>query len=559
MAAANESQGLKIAVAAFIALSVILTVTSYLLYSEYSKADARLQQTNETLNEKTKLANLAVTQYEEMRSKIGTRAQEADPAKDEINAHFKKVEEQIGKMADSVSQSVARAQAAGAQGTELEEAKQNIQKIIASYRSEPNKTYTSSLDRLTELTENMGILTSELAVNYQTLRQSLEGATAVNQRGIEVQTKAATQAHEDVLAEAKKHEEERQSLLTRVDKLTTDNDTKTQQITDLEKNIRTQEEDFKRKQDTYTTMIRELRDRIERQELILDRPDGYVTYVDYERGEVLVSLTRGQGARPQMKMTIFDARSPGIPTEKPKGSIELTAVGGQSSTARIVKTDSPIDPIRVGDIVYSAAWSPNQPMRFALVGKIDVNRDGRDDREELKRMISEAGGVVDFDLPPPDVGKESGSLSPRIDWYVTDDRPPLREVYEGTGEHAMVVQAQLQKRMGEVIKEARLNGIRPMPIQRLLAFLGYDINAPIIGRSPVVNAPAMRRLTSPRRTPEQQAAAAAAAKASSDAKAESKKADAKADEMQDDAAKEDKPKADADKKDESKKSEDDPQ
>ncbi len=68
-------------------------------------------------------------------------------------------------------------------------------------------------------------------------------------------------------------------------------------------------------------------------------------------------------------------------------------------------------------------------MRFALVGKIDVNRDGRDDREELKRMIQEAGGVVDFDLPPADLGKETGTLSPRIDWYVIDDRMPLRDIF----------------------------------------------------------------------------------------------------------------------------------
>ena len=103
-----------------------------------------------------------------------------------------------------------------------------------------------------------------------------------------------------------------------------------------------------------------------------------------------------------------DAKSPGIPTEKPKGSIELTQIGDQFSAARIVKTDNSIDPIRVGDIVYSAAWSPNQPMRFALVGKMDVNRDGRDDRQELRRMIEEAGGSVDFDLPPATDGEGGG-------------------------------------------------------------------------------------------------------------------------------------------------------
>ena len=41
MAAANESQGLKIAVAAFITLTVILTVSSYFLYCNGASAEAR--------------------------------------------------------------------------------------------------------------------------------------------------------------------------------------------------------------------------------------------------------------------------------------------------------------------------------------------------------------------------------------------------------------------------------------------------------------------------------------------------------------------------------------
>ena len=216
----------------------------------------------------------------------------------------------------------------------------------------------------------------------------------------------------------------------------------------------------------------------------------------------MVSLNRRQGARPQMKMTIFDAKSPGIPTERPKGSIELTQIGDQFSAARIVKTDSSIDPIRVGDIVYSAAWSPNQPMRFALVGKMDVNRDGKDDRDELKRMIQEAGGTIDFDLPPADLGKETGSLSPRIDWYVIDNRQPLREVYASKNASVEVSQEKLNQRVGEIVREARLNGIRPMTIEHLLAFLGYDMNAPVIGRPEAVDANALKRLTSPRRTGE---------------------------------------------------------
>ena len=261
-----------------------------------------------------------------------------------------------------------------------------------------------------------------------------------------------------------------------------------------------------------------------------------MTYVDYETREVLVSLNRRMGARPQMNMTIFDAHSPGIPTEKPKGNIMLTQVGDQYSSAKILKMNNPVDPIRVGDIVYSAAWSPNQPMRFALVGKIDINRDSRDDRTELKRMIQEAGGIVEFDLPPPDLGKETGTLSPRIDWYVIDDEPPIRDAFVKESDNSVSQASRLEKRVGEVIKEARLNGIRPMTKQRLLIFLGYDLNAPIMGRAEAVDPKAMMRLTSPRRHVDQPKPAADAMKA------ETKADEAKPDEMKKDDAGDDEPK-----------------
>ena len=60
--------------------------------------------------------------------------------------------------------------------------------------------------------------------------------------------------------------------------------------------------------------------------------------------------------------------------------------------------------------------------RFALIGKIDANRDGTDDRAAFKRVIEAAGGSVDYDLPAPEDGQEVGKLAPRIDWYVVDDR-----------------------------------------------------------------------------------------------------------------------------------------
>ena len=285
-----------------------------------------------------------------------------------------------------------------------------MQKAIASLQSEPKKNYISAIDRMSELMDNLSLLTTELSLNYGNVRHNLESATGVAKQQMDVQTKAATDSHAETVAEQKNHEE-RARHASHQGRPASDRPRQgSGRALERQDPIDAAGRGLARQSETLTTILREQRDRLERtKENILDRPDGYVTYVDYETHEVLVSINRRMGARPQMKMTIFDAHSPGIPTEKPKGSIELTSVGETTSHARIIKTDSRIDPIRIGDIVYSPSWSPNQPTRFALVGKMDVNRDSRDDREELKRMIHESGGVVDFDLPPIDLGKETGA------------------------------------------------------------------------------------------------------------------------------------------------------
>ena len=98
--------------------------------------------------------------------------------------------------------------------------------------------------------------------------------------------------------------------------------------------------------------------------------------------------------------------------------------------------------------------------------------------------------------------------------------------------------------MGEVIKEARLNGIRPMTIGKLLAYLGYDMGTPILGRTEISDMNAMKRLTAKRSQPEGQPKAAPTTK-SEDEAADTKK-DADAGEMKkDEPADDDQPKAKA--------------
>ncbi len=503
MAAANESQGLKIAVAAFVTLSVILAVSSYFLYSAYSKSEAMLESEKDKASKAQTAASNAVNQFNEFRQLAGARSEEFDSAKAEVATFFKNNSTRIQNLLNSTNAAIQKAKQSGADSKDLDDALARVQTIITSYQSEPNKNFMSTLDRLTELMENINLLGTEMSSNYVGLRQSLESTTSVSKKQIDAEAKAASDSKADLEAEHNKHESERQSLLTKVDQLQTDNNDKATKLANLETQLKQQREDYDRRLDLANSIIREQRDNIEKTETVLDKPGGYITYVDYERREVRLNITRGQGARPQMRMTVFDAGSPGVPTETPKGNIQLTRVGDRESIARIDRQTSTINPIRIGDIVYSPAWSPDEPMRFALIGKIDVNRDGKDDRQDLKRLIEEAGGIVDYDLPPPGYGNESGKLTARDSWYVIDERRPLRDQLEAKSDRAVAEQSKFEERRGQVIKQARAEGIRPMPLQRLLAYLGYNMGTAPIGRAEAVNSGALRRLQEPRRGAEQ--------------------------------------------------------
>jgi hypothetical protein len=497
MAAANDSQGLKIAVAVFVTLSVIMAVSLYFSYKAYTEADAKNTQAQSKLAEATKTTELASRENDALRKEIGLRTEGEESNKTEMKNEAKKIDEEIKGMIDQVNAAVTAAAAAGATGHELDDAKTKVQSIAASYRAEPNKSYISAMARLTELLKNMALLNARLSLNYVDAKRSLEGANTVNSQKMGVVEKTLADRVADLEAEHKKHAEEREILITKVDQFQTENSKLAAEIAALTADKRRIEDDLTKKLTIVQTTNRELRDRLERNEVVLDQPDGVVTFVNYKAGEVHCNVKKSDGARPQMVFSIFDKSSAGLPTDKPKASITLVSVSNSGSVGHIDQTMENINPIREGDFVYSHAWSPNEPIHFALIGKIDVNRDGVDDRADLKRMIEASGGIVDYDLPPPHVGKESGKLTGKDAWYVIDERKSLRETFANV-KISLADTENFEKKLSDVMKEAKLNGVRPMPIERLLPYLGYNFGAPIQGRVERIDPKQMRRVQNPR-------------------------------------------------------------
>ena len=189
------------------------------------------------------------------------------------------------------------------------------------------------------------MLDLELSRNYAGLKKNLESTNGVNQNALAVATKSFNDAKKDLDDEHKRHESDRSELVAKVDQYQTEISRQATEIASLNTKLRQTEEDSSKKLRLAQDTLREYRDQLERKETVLDSPDGRLTYVDYFRNEVRTSLSHSMGVRPQMSFTIFDKNAPGIPTDKPKGTIELVYVTDSFSIGKIVKTFNPLEPM----------------------------------------------------------------------------------------------------------------------------------------------------------------------------------------------------------------------
>jgi hypothetical protein len=490
MPAANDNQGLKIAVAVFVALTVILAVTTYFGFSNAATAEAKAKDYETKVSNATREIDQAKQNLGELQKKSGFTASEDFAAfKDAITKHNAKLGEKLTDLQKKVGEMVAQYKAAGGSDQKIQELQAATGQIISGFQTEPNQTFQSQLDRMMELTSNQTQLAMAVTLDNETLRRDLANNNKVNQEKLDVEVAAAKKHNDDLNAEHAKHEQERAGLTTKVDQLQTLNNQQATRIQALENEINRMKQQHDAVLAQNNKLLRYYKEKAEESEIVLDKPSGVVTYVDWMRNEVRVNLTQAMGVRPQMVFSVFDRDSPGLPTEYPKAVIEIVWVGSRDAVARIdtaatkemrkkvnPRTGRQAGPIRVGDLVYSPAFSPEEPQKFALLGKIDIDRDGRDDRDDLKRMIRAAGGEVVYDLPPPFVGsKESGNLSDNINYYVIDNRKPYRAIVERVLPKANAEEeSKFEARKAEVQQKLRDSGVRPIQVEKLLGMLGYN-------------------------------------------------------------------------------------
>ena len=432
--AKRENQGLHIALIALVIVSVILIVTTYLFWSRSKYLDSevtRLKGENQSLMSERENAR---EQARNLKIILGY-PEDADPA--EILA---KHEQHMSDWGDALP--------------------------------EGQKTYTHLPEQLFRINQQRHQRISELSAEIQSLNQEIE---------------TMKKEHADQLAKANEALAQKEAQLRQVDQtaktdrtnLNTDKSALSKRIDDMEANhkqvlaekdnlIASLTKDTNSKQ----ILIEELRRRIDEltNENNFDTPDGRITFVNPKAEKAYINLGSADGMRRQITFSVFGTDVNNLAKESPKAKIEVTKViDDHLSEARIIDPDIS-DPVLSGDVIYTPIWNANSALRFALLGKLDINNDGKDDREHLKHRILLHNGKIDAE----DVDGEIKGQITRNTRYLVIDEDDSDDSSDDTVASDDASAKARRAIVTQMLNEASRLGVEVIELDRLIEYMGYN-------------------------------------------------------------------------------------
>ncbi len=128
---------------------------------------------------------------------------------------------------------------------------------------------------------------------------------------------------------------------------------------------------------------------------------GKIVEVTNGGDTVWINLGRADGLRTGVSFGVVDSGVSRLTDAKPKAKIVVVEVvsGAEHLSRCKVLLDRTSTTILRGDSIYSPAWRPGRHVEFALDSKADIDGNGIDDREWLKELIAQNGGLGTVDLP----------------------------------------------------------------------------------------------------------------------------------------------------------------
>ncbi len=329
-----------------------------------------------------------------------------------------------------------------------------------------DKNYTKLVDRLMQELRDRNRQVDSLGKTQIAQKDEFDSKLSQETKAREAERQNAQNLSNKLDKELVKYAEDIKAQQEMISKIETDKNT-------LVKSLEKKNREVTAKFDKSQVSIGELEKRLDSIVRKLDEIQGedfqYVQgkIVEVTNGgdTVWINLGRADGLRPGVSFGVVNSDVSRVADAKPKAKIEVVEVVSGSehlSRCKVLSDRAPTTILR-GDSIYSPAWQPGRKVEFALVGKMDIDGDGKDDRETVKALIEQNGGRVTVDLAP--AGKVSGQLSVDTRWMV------MGEEFKVRGVELDSVETAAAKERGILEAQAKSMGISRINLDKLMGWL----------------------------------------------------------------------------------------
>jgi hypothetical protein len=425
--ASRENQGLQAALIVFVLITIALAVTTYVYFRKSEEEGVRATAAEEKAQKAASDVRQAIDERNKLKEYLGFDITE------EMAVIDKRFTEDMALFG-------------------------------ADYPSTDPKNYRTLPEYLLKATMAKSVTVVD-AENRE--RQALAEKAATEQRTSgEVQAKTAEnqQLVTTYTGERAAFNTERQRITTQAGQVAGQITAKNQEIAGLQT-------DHKQTIDRFTKQISDMEQVLEtmraqkreREQTNFETAAGRITYVNHADQTVWINLGMADGLQRHTTFSVYDQDVHEYSPDQKKGEIEVTKlIDRHLAEARIVG-DEIRNPIVHGDLIYTPAWRPGVFMHFAVVGFIDINGDGLEDKELLRNIIHANGGVIDAELDAD--GNVVGSgITVNTRYLIMGERPD---------EKSGALDPNALKGFSDLYDRALRLGVEQMPLPRFLGLMGY--------------------------------------------------------------------------------------
>ena len=520
-AASNKPGAVHYALIVFVMMSVILGITTYMFHREYSDRAAKIT---------------------ELEAKAGTQTQTIKKNDDEIQALKKKT----GRPFEQIEDTTNAANANTVIGA--------IVKDLGDFGKDlAGTTYAETLQKLREALDAASTDVGSKVAAIAALQKDLNDQKTRLNAQIDTHRKAQEKSEADLRNLVASRDEKLNAKQVEIDRHKAD-------INQLTGELAQEKEANEKRVKKLTDDLAQLEARIdilqEKNNVLsgvrFEQPDGLIAAVNNTSRTVVINLGQLDQLKPRMTFSIYpsDNRALGAELDElksnvdkaysdgkigvgerddrkqvlsftgMKGKIEVTQIlGPHSAEARIIEEDL-YRPMIPGDIIYTPTWSPGLIEKISIIGDIDLDGDGKSDRDQFRQFLAVSGVVIDNEID--DAGERipaGGKITVQTKFLVLGNIPDRADIV-GDNEKARV--DKINSHLTDMRKEARANGVRIVRLNDFLNQAGfgakrrmfrpgdqvpYTLNSGAL--KPPVNAPLGDNSTSkevfrPRSVPQQQ-------------------------------------------------------